>query len=117
MFPLFHFREIKRLKCMARVKNGQLRTKHCKVNVHVFILKHEYFPHLLFLLKSERDFYSKRENRNPQLLFSADVFFLFIYMIHLQKILSQSSGDFITSFQFWFCFGFFPPKVPVLGVM
>lgn len=106
MFPSFQFREIKRLKCMARVKNGQLRTKRCKVNVHVLILKHQYFPHLLFLLKSERDFYSERENRNPQLFFSADVFFLFIYMIHLQKILSQSPGDFITNFQFWFCFVF-----------
>lgn len=41
------------------------------------------------------------------ILFSADVFFLFIYMIHLQKILSQSPGVFITNFQFWFCFVFF----------
>ena len=107
MFSLFHFRGIKGLKSMARVKNWQLRAKHCKVNVCVFTLKHEYFPHLLFLLKSECDFYSERENRNPQLLFSADVLFLFIYTIHLQKILSQSPRDFITSFQFWFGFGFF----------
>lgn len=63
-----------------------------------------YFPHFLFLLKSQLDFYSEKENTSPWLLFSADVLFLFIYMIHLQKILSQSPGDFSTSFQFWICF-------------
>lgn len=62
---------------------------------------------MVFLLKSERDFYLERENRDSRLLFSADVFSLFNCTIHLWMILSQSPGDFITSFQFWFGFVFF----------